>query len=84
LEEEDNLSTSLGPQVAAWRSTTPPWMSASGSKDTEAGGAGTRRRRGEPGHEAEAALVDGLAGVGGGRYLGTVRSYMCGPDSAES
>ena len=36
------------------------------SKDTEAVrvAAGTRRRRGEPGHEAEVALVEGSAGVG--------------------
>jgi len=47
--------------------------------------AGTRQRRGEPGHQAEGALVVGVAGVGGGPpwVIEAVRSDMCGPDSAD-
>ena len=42
--------------------------------------AGTRRRRAEPGHRAEAALVDGVAGVGGGRYFNYRPPLgFCGP-----
>jgi len=64
-------------------------MSATGSKDMKAGSGGDAAA----GCEDEAPLVEGHAGVGGGRYfiyrpplggVDTVRSDMCGPDLIRS